>query len=199
MCSFIHVNVHESKCVYLTGGAFFNVSNNVFSRKVDQYIGSIIIQSNIISIKCDHTQVWYYRAATWQNICQCILARSSEVICSVISLIHLFLLYSVQALQGQRHSGQHGSVLICMGMPRRLHCGWVILNLQCWEELCSISWPLKQMYSLHSSTRTEYGGWMELKHPQKCVFHINNIWYICNINCYIVTGFLSVNLQQRSF
>lgn len=38
-----------------------------------------------------------------------------------------------------------------------------MLYLQCWEELCSISCPLKQMYSLHSSTRNEYGGCMDTK------------------------------------
>lgn len=66
-------------------------------------------------------------------------------------------------LHGHCHSGQQGSVLVWIGVPSRLHCGWLMLYLQCWEELCSISCPLKQMYSLHSSTRNEYGGCMDTK------------------------------------
>lgn len=43
--------------VHLTGGAFLNMSNNVLPGQVDQYIGAIIIESNIVPVKRDHTKV----------------------------------------------------------------------------------------------------------------------------------------------
>lgn len=43
--------------VHLTGGAFLHMSDNVLSGQVDQYIGAVIIQSNVVPVKCDHTKV----------------------------------------------------------------------------------------------------------------------------------------------
>lgn len=43
--------------LYLAGWTFLHSADNSFSWQVDQDVGAVVIQSHIITIKRDHTQV----------------------------------------------------------------------------------------------------------------------------------------------
>lgn len=56
----------NSRC-YLAGRTFLHSANNSLSGQVNQDVGAVIIQSHVVAIECDNTQVWHHRAATWQR------------------------------------------------------------------------------------------------------------------------------------
>lgn len=59
---------------------------------------------------------------------------------------------------GQSHLGQHLSPFTSMAKPSRPQLGGSGAKGQLWDLLKSTSWLLTQMYLVHSSTISAYGG-----------------------------------------